>query len=344
MAAKKRIVVLATGGTIAGVGAAGENLGYRSGQIAGADLVAAIPEIADYADVTVEQICNVNSDDMTSEIWLQLAKRIDEIAENGLECEEKVRYESSPSERCEKVRRDGCSTERRDVDGFVITHGTDTMDETAYFLSLTLRADKPVILTGSMRPATAKEPDGPANLLGAVRAAACFATDDVKPDNNVWVYFGGELFNARNVQKCSASQLQPMADDEMLAPKDLLFFDVSDLSQLPKVNVIYFGVDSDPRILEYAASVSEGLVIAGAGAGEFSLKWAECLRNIMERMPLPVVVCSRINHGLVTLNKELAPDAIAGGYLPPQKAAILLRLVLTQTNSISKIRKIFARA
>ena len=308
--AKKKVVILATGGTIAGVGKPGENLGYTSGQIAGADLVAAVPEIADYADVSVEQICNVNSDDMTSEIWLKLARRIDEL----------------------------------EADAVVITHGTDTMDETAYFLSLTLRTDMPVVLTGSMRPATAKNPDGPANLLGAVRAAVGFVVDDEPTENNVWVYFGDELFDARRVQKCSASQLQPMDIDDMPASKDPLFFDVSDLQELPKVNVVYFGVDSDPRILEYAASVSEGVVIAGAGAGEFSLKWAASLARVMESMPLPVVVSSRINHGTVTLNTSLAPDAIAAGNLPPQKAAILLRLALAQTNSISKIRKIFARA
>lgn len=308
--AKKKVVILATGGTIAGVGKPGENLGYTSGQIAGADLVAAVPEIADYADVTVEQVCNVNSDDMTSEIWLKLARRIDEL----------------------------------EADAVVITHGTDTMDETAYFLSLTLRTDMPVVLTGSMRPATAKDPDGPANLLGAVRAAVGFVVDDEPTENNVWVYFGGELFDARRVQKCSASQLQPMDIDDMPASKDPLFFDVSDLQELPKVNVVYFGVDSDPRILEYAASVSEGVVVAGAGAGEFSLKWAASLARVMESMPLPVVVSSRINHGTVTLNTSLAPDAIAAGNLPPQKAAILLRLALAQTNSISKIRKIFARA
>ena len=308
--AKKKVVILATGGTIAGVGKPGENLGYTSGQIAGADLVAAVPEIADYADVSVEQICNVNSDDMTSEIWLKLARRIDEL----------------------------------EADAVVITHGTDTMDETAYFLSLTLRTDKPVVLTGSMRPATAKDPDGPVNLLGAVRAAVGFVVDDEPTENNVWVYFGDELFDARRVQKCRASQLQPMDVDDMPASKDPLFFDVSDLQELPKVNVVYFGVDSDPRILEYAASVSEGVVIAGAGAGEFSLKWAASLARVMESMPLPVVVSSRINHGTVTLNTSLAPDAIAAGNLPPQKAAILLRLALAQTNSISKIRKIFARA
>lgn len=312
----KKVAILATGGTIAGVGAAGENLGYVSGQIAGSDLVAAVPEIRDYADVSVEQFCNVNSDDMTAELWLNLARRIDEIAEND------------------------------EVDAVVITHGTDTMDETAYFLSLTLRTDKPVILTGSMRPSTAKEPDGPANLLGAVRAAVSFVVDDAEPEGgNVWVYFGEELFDARRVQKCSASKLQPMECDEECLPKEPPFFDITGLEELPRVNVIYFGVDSDPRILEYASSISDGLVIAGAGAGEFSLRLSEAL----SRVDIPVVVSSRINHGVVTLNKNLAkaPEGIArvaSGSLPPQKAAILLRLALTQTKNPTKLRKLFESA
>lgn len=322
--AKKNVVILATGGTIAGVGEPGKNLDYTSGQIAGADLVAAVPEIADCANVVVEQVCNVNSDDMTSEIWLNLARRIDALAECGA---------------------DFGSGTAKPVDAFVITHGTDTMDETAYFLSLVLRTDKPVVLTGSMRPATAKDPDGPANLLGAVRAAIGFVVDDEPTENNVWVYFGEELFDARRVQKCSASELQPMDVDFMEPSRDPLFFDVSDLQELPRVNVVYFGVDSNPRILEFASSVSDGLVIAGAGAGEFSLAWSRALAYV----DIPVVLASRINHGVVTLNQSLAqgPDGVArvaAGALPPQKTAILLRLALTQTKNPAKLRKIFERA
>jgi len=308
--AKKKVAVIATGGTIAGVGESGANTGYVSGQIAGADLVAAVPEIADYADVTVEQFCNVNSDDMTGDLWLKLSRRIDELAE--------------------------------DFDAFVITHGTDTMDETAYFLSLTLCTEKPVVLTGSMRPATAKEPDGPANLLGAVQGAVGFALDDEAAESNVWIYFGDELFDARRVQKCSASELQPMASDEVPAARETPFFDVSGIAELPRVNVVYFAVDSNPRILEFASAVSDGIVIAGAGSGEFSLPWSKALADI----DIPVVVASRINHGFVTLNKDLAlaPEGVArlsAGYLPPQKAAVLLRLALTQTKNPTKLRKIF---
>ena len=312
--AKKRIVVLTTGGTIAGVGESGKDTGYVSGQIPGETLVASVPELLEYADVRVEEICNINSDDITDKIWISLANRVKELQED------------------------------ESVDGIVITHGTDTMDETAYFLSLTVKCEKAVVLTGAMKPSTAKNPDGPANLLGAVRAAAGFAVDDDPPENKVWVYFGGELFDARSVQKCSASAMNPMGvnypgeGSNWNALKEQNFFDVSGLDSLPRVNVVYFSVDANPKILLYASSISDGLVIAGAGSGEFSLAWARTL----EKIDIPVVVSTRIHHGLVTLNKSLAPGRICAGRLPPQKAAVLLRLVLTQTSRTDDIKRVFA--
>lgn len=314
--AKKRIVVLATGGTIAGVGKGGNETGYVSGQISGQDLVASVPELAEYADVSVEQICNINSDDITDRIWIALANRV-----KGLQ-------------------------EDETVDGIVVTHGTDTMDETAYFVSLAVRCEKPVIFTGSMKPSTAKNPDGPANLLGAVRVAAGFAVDDDPPENLVWVYFAGGLFDARNVQKCSANALDAMGVGVagkgacLNAPREKNFFDVSGLESLPRVNVVYFSVDANPKVLEYAACVSDGLVIAGAGSGEFSTAWAKTLASI----DIPVVVASRTNHGVVTLNETLAPGRICAGGLPPQKAAVLLKLCLTVSENPRVIKKFFANA
>ena len=314
--AKKRIVVLTTGGTIAGVGESGKDTGYVSGQVPGRDLVASVPELAEYAEVSVEEVCNINSDDITDRIWIALASRVKELQED------------------------------ESVDGIVITHGTDTMDETAYFLSLAVKCEKPVIFTGSMKPSTAKNPDGPANLLGAVRVAAGFAVDDDPPANSVWVYFAGSLFDARNVQKCSASALDAMGVDaagdgsDLNAPREKNFFDVSKLESLPRVNVVYFSVDANPKVLEYAACVSDGLVIAGAGSGEFSKAWAEKL----EAIDIPVVIASRTNHGVVTLNETLASGRICAGTLAPQKAAVLLRLCLTVSENPRVIKKFFANA
>ncbi len=314
--AKKKIVILTTGGTIAGIGEAGKDTGYVPGQVPGAELVASVPELAEYADVRVEEICNINSDDITDRIWIVLANRVKELQED------------------------------ESVDGIVITHGTDTMDETAYFLSLTVKCEKPVVFTGSMKPSTAKNPDGPANLLGAVRVAAGFAVDDDPTENFVWVYFAGELFDARSVQKCSASALDAMGvkapgeGASLNAPREKNFFDVSKLDSLPRVNVVYFSVDASPKVLEYAACISDGLVIAGAGSGEFSKAWAEALAAI----DIPVVIASRTNHGVVTLNETLAPGRICAGSLAPQKAAVLLRLCLTVSENPRVIRNYFANA
>ena len=311
---KKHVVVLATGGTIAGIGKPGSDTGYVPGQIAAEDLVKSVPEISNYAEVSTEQVCNVNSDDMTDALWLKLSRRIAEL-------------EADDS-----------------VDGIVVTHGTDTMDETAFFVSLTVRCEKAVIFTGSMKPATAKNPDGPANLLGAVRAAAGFAVDDDPPANKVWVYFAGELFDARRVQKCDASALNAMGVDgpgvgaDWNAPQESNYFDVSRCESLPRVNVVYFTVDANPKILEYAACVSDGLVIAGAGSGEFSKEWA----SVLEKIDIPVVIASRTHHGNVTLNETLASGRISAGALPPQKAAVLLRLALVTTSKVSEIRRMFS--
>ena len=210
--AMKNIVILATGGTIAGAGEQGKNIGYKSGSIEAQTLIDAVPELKDVANIFVEQVCNINSDDITSEIWISLLRRIKELTVDGF----------------------GSSHEH--VDGFVIMHGTDTMEETAFFLSLTLGAvdnvddqivAKPVVLTGSMRPATAAEPDGPANLLFAVRNAVELSLQfNCHPglvpwsasrharegEHLVYVAFAGKLMDARTVQKIHANDLDAFAE------------------------------------------------------------------------------------------------------------------------------------
>ena len=136
-----RIIILATGGTIAGAGASSDRAGYTAGKIPIDDLIGTIPTVKKIANITGEQIASVGSQDMTVDIWKKLAIRINEIFKNN------------------------------EADGIVITHGTDTQEETAYFLDLVLTADKPVVLTGSMRPATAISADGPKNLYDAITVA-----------------------------------------------------------------------------------------------------------------------------------------------------------------------------
>ena len=135
---KRNIVILATGGTIAGAAASGTQAGYTSGAVTIDAMLAAVPGIDKLASIKGEQVSNVGSQDMSFDILLKLAKRINELTAKG------------------------------DVDGIVITHGTDTMEESAYFLNLTAKTDKPVVLVGSMRPSTAVSADGPLNLYNAV--------------------------------------------------------------------------------------------------------------------------------------------------------------------------------
>ena len=141
-AAKPKIRIIATGGTIAGVSTTSASSAYTAGQVGIQTLLDAVPQVLNLADVDGEQLVNIGSQDMNDEVWLKLAKRVNEL-----------------------LNKEG-------YDGVVITHGTDTMEETAYFLDLTVKSDKPVVLAGSMRPSNAISADGPANLYNAVAAAA----------------------------------------------------------------------------------------------------------------------------------------------------------------------------
>ena len=360
--AKKNIVILATGGTIAGAGEQGKDIGYKSGSIEAQTLIDAIPELKNVANIFVEQVCNINSDDVTSEIWISLALRIKELSENGF----------------------GDSHEN--VDGFVVMHGTDTMEETAFFLSLTLgaganckeqmasqNAAKPVVLTGSMRPATAAEPDGPANLLFAVQSAVelsslsnsgtraasrhsrsvileakrrgviisriAFGGNPIFLDCPVYVAFAGKLMDARTVQKIHANDLDAFSSFSTEGRESIISrFDISSLRSLPKVSVLYFHADADASLISFAAERSAGIVIAGAGAGEFSQSWAAAIAEIVAQKKIPVVISSRINRGCIVPEQLLVPGTIAAYGLPPAKAAVLLRLALTVTNDVVEIQ------
>ena len=351
----KNIVILATGGTIAGAGEQGKDIGYKSGSIKAQTLIDAIPELKNVANICVEQFCNINSDDVTSEIWIALAKRIQELLQ------------------------------REDVDGIVIMHGTDTMEETAFFLSLVLGGSapsaagnvaKPVIMTGSMRPATAAEPDGPANLLFAVKSAVdlcgrsaqesldstCHAREGghhllVNAEYTVGVYvaFAGKLMNAHSVQKIHANDLDAFA--ELSCPPLALpdpvpgghlplvnaknSFDISNMRELPRVSVLYFNADADAELVRFAAERSAGLVIAGAGAGEFSRAWADALTDVVSKNKIPIVISTRINRGRIVPEQLLVSGTIAAYDLPPAKAAVLLRLALTVTTDSAKIQEMF---
>ena len=316
-----KVVILATGGTIAGVGDAGKSAGYTPGTLTAEDLISAVPELADVAEIEAIQVCNVNSDDITDKVWIELANKINELSKDP------------------------------DITGFVITHGTDTMEETAYFLNLTVKTDKPVVITGSMRPSTSISADGPMNLYESV----CVAASADAAGKGVLVVFSDLIFTARSVTKTSTYDVMAISAREMGAcgvVRDgaVYFyeesvkrhtvdteFDVKLLKELPKVSVIYFSVDMDPEILKYAAEHSDGIVIAGAGAGEFSEGFIEVVNDLK----IPVVISSRIGDGIIIPDNLLVDGTIAADNLPPQKAAVLLRLALTKTKDAAKIQEMF---
>ena len=319
---KGKVVILATGGTIAGVGEAGKTAGYKPGMLTVEQLLDAVPVLADVAEIEAIQICNVNSDDMTAELWITLANTINEMAADP------------------------------EVKGFVITHGTDTMEETAYFLNLTVNTDKPVVLTGSMRPATSISPDGPMNLYEAV----CVAASEEAVGHGVMIVFADQIYAARYVTKASTYSLMAITGENGIIGifrdgvvylekagenhKEDAAFDVSSLETLPKVSILYFAVDADPELLRYAAEHSDGLVIAGAGAGEFSLEWID----IINELEVPVVISSRIDNSVILKENLLCKTTIAANTLSPQKAAILLRLALTEEEtSYERLEEIFLK-
>lgn len=318
---RKKVVILATGGTIAGVGAEGKTAGYTPGTLTADELIGAVPRLEDVASIETVQVCNLNSDDITSAIWLRLAGTINEMAKDPA------------------------------VSGFVITHGTDTMEETAYFLNLTVKTDKPVVLTGSMRPSSAISADGPMNLYEAV----CTAAADTAKGHGVLVVFSDRIYSARNVIKTSTYHVTAISAGEM-GPIGMVRdgrvylyespdkkhttsteFDVSALTRLPKVSILYFSVDADPALLVYAAEHADGIVVAGAGAGEFS----EAYKAEIEKLRVPVVISSRIDDGIIIPENLLCKNTVAAENLSPQKAAILLRLALTRAAGRDELQEMF---
>ena len=318
---KPKVVILATGGTIAGVGDAGKTAGYQPGTLTAADLIAAVPALEDVARVEAIQVCNVNSDDITDQIWIRLANTVNARAKEP------------------------------DVSGFVITHGTDTLEETAYFLNLTVKTDKPVVLTGSMRPASSISPDGPMNLYEAV----CVAASKEAVGQGVLVVFSDRIYTARSVAKTSTYHVAAIAAGEpgaigvvrdgsiyLYDSTDKLHttqtpFDLTGLERLPRVAILYFAVGADPELLRCAAAHSEGLVIAGAGAGEYS----EAYKRVVEGLSIPVVISSRIDNGIILRENLLCESTIASDSLSPQKAAILLRLALTRPAGREELQQMF---
>ncbi len=324
--------VLSTGGTISGRGASPTALAeYKSGSLLGAELVAGVPEITQFANVKVEQIVNVGSPDITLDNWLTIARRINRI------------FAEDPT-----------------AAGIVITHGTSTLEETAYFLNLTVKDDRPVVLVGAQRPATAISADGPLNLLNAIRAAAA----PEARGKGVMIVMNDEINAAREVTKTNTYRLETFRAPELgflgyvdadrvsfyrSSTKRHTFrseFDVSSITALPKVDIVYSYVESNPAMVQaLVASGDRGIVFAATGAGTLSSFEKQALQPVLAlpEATRPVLVrSSRTGNGRVIGRDEYdAMGLIPADTLSPQKARILLMLALTRTRDPNEIKRIF---
>ena len=324
--------VLSTGGTIAGRGGSTTSLSeYKSGSILGSELVDAVPEIKQFANVKVEQISNVGSTNMTIEIWRKLATRINAI------------FAEDPQ-----------------VSGVVITHGTNTLEETAYFLNLTVRHDRPVVLVGAQRPATAISADGPLNLLNAIRTAAA---RDAR-GKGVLIVMNDEINGARDVTKTNTYRLEAFRSPELGflgyvdADKVSFYrastkrhtanseFDVSNIAKFPKVDIAYSYAEPNIAVLQALLKDGvNGIVFAGTGAGGVIDSEKEFVKAVAAAPgPRPIMVrSSRTGNGRVIPRKEFDDlGMVAADTLNPQKARILLMLALTKTSDVNEIRRIFS--
>ncbi|NIP58995.1 MAG: L-asparaginase [Gemmatimonadetes bacterium] len=324
---RPRVLVLTTGGTIASR--------PDAPSLSGGELVAAVPQVERHARVRVEELFRIGSSAMTPRHWLGVARRI------------RKAFADDPG-----------------LAGVVVTHGTDSMEETAYFLHVTVTDPRPVVVTGAMRPATALSPDGPANLRDAVRVA-------VSPDaraKGTLVVLNGEIHSARSVRKMDNLRLDafesPGTGALGVADPDTVIFYRRPLRGygeesafagplppgLPAVPVVldFTGFDGS-SIRHWREQGAEGIVVAAFAGGRMS-PGAGSEALAAGSAGIPVAVSSRVPGGRVpdgTLEGPDGPDPmvdrglIAAGDLPPWKARVLLMLALTRTRDPGEVREIF---
>ena len=325
---KPNIVILATGGTIAGAAATGTQAGYTSGAVTIDAMLRAVPGATDLANIKGEQIANVGSQDMSFDILLKVAKRINELL-------------PSP-----------------DVDGIVITHGTDTLEESAFFLNLVVKSDEPVVMVGSMRPSTAVSADGPLNLYNAIAVAA----DPAAKSRGVLVVMNDWIHAAHSLTKTSTTAVQTFLSPVRGLIGTVAYgksdwynipawrhtarseFDISRVNTLPRVDIVYAYADMPADAIDAAVkNGAKGIVIAGVGNGNMNAA-SVLAASKAAKSGVPVVRSSRVATGSVGRNVELNDDElglIASDELNPQKARILLMLALLQPHTPAQLQQLY---
>ena len=325
----KKIVIVATGGTIAGVGEKGKTVAYHAGEINIDDILVTIPDVKHLASLEIVQFMNVDSNEMNPEIWMKLSNTINQI-----------------------VQRD-------DVDGIVVTHGTDTIDETSYFLNLTIHSDKPVVLTGAMRPATATSADGPYNLYQAI----ALASNEEAKGHGVLVLFSNTIYSGRDIQKVNNYKIDAFdqksfgclgyMQDERAYFFSKTFkthtvesmFSEEKLESLSSVAIAYYYAGADEAYLEYLAQHNDGIVLVGSGNGNFSKAWVNMIETCYQKYGTVFVRASRVPLGIVFSDHVFDPNqlCISSNTLSAQKARILLMLALTKTSDLQMLKTIFKK-
>ncbi len=323
------VTILATGGTIAGTGATSTTtVGYTAATVGVQRLIQAVPELAKVANVNGEQVFQIASENMGNEHWLVLAKRVNTLLAQA------------------------------NVDGIVITHGTDTLEETAYFLHLVVKSRKPVVLVGAMRPSTALSADGPINLYNAVLLAA--SADAV--GKGVLVAMNDQIHSGRDVSKSNTSLPDAFRTPELgllgyfQGGKPFFYrqvvrkhtadteFDVAALQSLPPVDIVLGYANAHPAALDaLVAAGARGIIHAGVGNGSLAAKVVPALKAARAKGVL-VVRASRVGQGILARNGEANDDEldfVVADTLSAQKARILLMLALTKTTSTKEIQRMF---
>ena len=322
------VVILATGGTIAGAGASAVNSAtYAAAKVGVEKLIAGLPELSKVANVRGEQVFQVASESLTNDNLLTLAKRVSALSKQA------------------------------DVDGIVITHGTDTLEENAYFLTLTVHTSKPIIVVGSMRPGTALSADGALNLYNAVNVAG---SKDAM-GKGVLVTMNDNIDSGRDVSKnvniktnAFSSQWGPLG--MIVEGRNYWFrapvkrhtmnseFDIDSITTLPPVEIAmgYEGVSS-VAIDAIAKSGAKALIHGGTGNGSVADR---IVPNLQKARADGVIVIrsARVPDGFVIRNAEQPDDKydwVVAHDLRPQKARILAMVALTKTNNTKELQRIF---
>ena len=327
-----RIAVVATGGTIAGAGTApgdAASAAYRSAVVSADELLAAVPGLRRLAALQAEQLFQIDSADFTDDKLLALARHVAAL----------------------------CA--RDDVDGVVVTHGTDTMEESAYFLHLVVKSAKPIVLTGAMRPGTAPAADGPANLLHAVAVAAHASS----AGRGVLVVMNEEIHSARDVAKVHSQRLDALASPHGAlgavvqgAPRwyravtrphtTASAFDITAIDALPLVGVVMGHGHMRRELFDaWVAAGARAIVHAGFGGGTVPEYLKPVFAELCAR-GVPVVRCSRVGAGPVIRNANFDDDACGSVAADDQnlpRARLLAALALTRSQGVGEMQRIFNR-